>query len=304
LASLKSGDELLLRTSTGSAYRFAFAGAVRVAPQAAEVFRQTRPGLTLALLGEEGQASRVVIRAVYVPDSELSSPAGPAAQEIQAGQAVVIDAALRLTFLGATPGAPPGTPPGSVYLVVDYAVENVLEGGASLASQGFIHQVVDANGLTYSSTEIEPAGGLSYPALPAQLAARRPVTTSAAYLVPEETLARGLAWRFTPAPGGTMVQANIAPYAGSLQPQVSVREAARLPDGSLSLSFDVRASDLRPAQVSAAEVEVQGGRLAAGNNFPWQVPAGTAADFRLWLAPDGQTLTVVLLGQGFEVRVE
>jgi hypothetical protein len=101
-----------------------------------------------------------------------------------------------------------------------------------------------------------------------------------------------------------MVQANIAPYAGSLRPQVSVREAARLPDGSLSLSFDVRASDLRPAQVSAAEVEVQGGRLAAGNNFPWQVPAGTAADFRLSLAPEGQMLTVVLLGQGFQVQVE
>src|SRR5512136_175242 len=67
LASLKAGDEMLLRMSTGPAYRFAFADVVRVAPQASEVFRQTRPGLTLALLSEESDSSRIVVRAVYLP---------------------------------------------------------------------------------------------------------------------------------------------------------------------------------------------------------------------------------------------
>jgi hypothetical protein len=320
LAGLRTGDELLLRMSTGSAYRFAFADAVRVAPQAAEVFRQTRPGLTLALLGEEDQASRVVIRAVYVPDSELAGGGvGDVSQAIEPGQPVVlpapvgaaqVDGALRLAYLAATPAAPPGTPPGYVYLAVDYAVENILAEGRPLATTNFVHQVVDAGGLSYPATTAAGSLAVRHPPLPVQLEAGRVATATAVYAVPEEALVAGLAWRFTPAPGGTTVQAAIPPYTGLLGAQVAAREATRLPDGSLAVIFTISAPQLRDVQITPADVEVRGGRLAEGDSFPWQVPAGDSADFRLSLAPDGpapyrgQAMTVSLLGHGFEVIEE
>lgn len=305
LASLRAGDELLLRMSTGPTYRFAFADAVRVAPQASEVFRQTRPGLTMALLGEAEQASRVVIRAVYIPDSELAGGGiGPMAQRVEAGQPVTLDEALRLTFLGATPFAPPGTPPGYAYLAVDYAVENVLRGEALLAT-GFVHQVMDGDGLAYPPAS--EAGGVpvQYRPLPARVEAGQVVTTTAVYAVPEGSLSEGLAWRFAPSASGTVVQAQIPPYAGSLEPRVAARESMRLPDGSLAVIFNLSASGLRDVQVTADDVQVQGGILNwEDNRFPWQVPAGGSADFRLSLVPDGQVVTIALLGQAFEVTLE
>jgi hypothetical protein len=305
LASLRAGDELLLRMSTGPAYRFAFADAVRVAPQASEVFRQTRPGLTLALLGEAEQASRVVIRAVYIPDSELAEGGiGPLAQRVEAGRPVTLDEALRLTFLGATPFVTAATPPGYVYLAVDHVVENVLSSEA-LPTTVFVHQVMDGNGLAYPSAS--PVGGVPdrYRPLPAEVEAGQVMTTTAVYAVPEDALSEGLAWRFAPSPSGTMVQAQIPPYAGLLEPQVASREAMRLPDGSLAVTFNLSASGLRDVQVTADDVQVQGGILKwEDNRFPWQVPAGASSDFRLSLIPDEQVVTIALLGQGFEVSME
>jgi hypothetical protein len=302
LAALRPGDELLLRMSTGPAYRFAFADAVRVAPQASEVFRQTRPGLTLALMGEQAQASRVVIRAVYLPDSELSGAAAPAAQTVTAGRAATLDGALRLTYLEAIPFALPTTPPGYVYLAVDYTVENAL--GQALLTTNFMRQVVDADGLSYPAIQMAGGGPASYPPLPAQLEAGQAMTTTDVYAVPEAALRAGLAWRFAPSPSGMTVQATIAPYTGPLQPQVTIKQALCQPDGSLAVTLSLAASGLREAQVTAADIQVQGGRLGVANAFPWQVAAGKSSDFTLSLAPDGQLVTIALGGQGFEFSLE
>jgi hypothetical protein len=305
LASLKAGDEMLLRMSTGPAYRFAFADVVRVAPQASEVFRQTRPGLTLALLSEEGDASRIVVRAVYLPDSELSGDDAPAAQAIEAGQPATLDGALRLTYLGATPFTTPRTPAGRIYLAVDYAVENVLAGGEALLTTNFTHQAVDADGLAYPISSPADGSPTRYLPLPAQLEPGRVVTTTSVYAMPEATLQTGLTWRFAPSPSGTLVQARIEPYSGSLQPQVAVRGAKRLPDDSLIATLSVSAPALRDVQISAGDIQVQGGDLGASNAFPWHVAAGQSTEFTLTLVPKDQSpMTVALLGQGFELSVE
>ena len=305
LASLKAGDEMLLRMSTGPAYRFAFADVVRVAPQASEVFRQTRPGLTLALLSEAGDSSRIVVRAVYLPDSELSGGDAPAAQAIEEDQPVTLDGALRLSYLGATPFTTPRTPAGRIYLAVDYAVENVLASGEALLTTNFTHQAVDADGLAYPISSPVDGSTTRYLPLPAQLEPGRVVTTTSVYAVPEATLQTGLTWRFAPSPSGTLVQARIEPYSGSLQPQVAVRGAKRLPDDSLIATLSVSAPALRDVQISAGDIQVQGGDLGTSNAFPWHVAAGQSTEFTLTLVPKDQSpMTVALLGQGFELSVE
>jgi hypothetical protein len=305
LASLKAGDELLLRMSTGPAYRFAFADVVRIAPQASEIFRQTRPGLTLALLSEANDSSRIVVRAVYLPDSELSGGDAPAAQAIEEGQPVTLDGALRLSYLGATPFTTPRTPAGRIYLAVDYAVENVLASGETLLTTNFTHQAVDADGLAYPISSPVDGSTTRYLPLPAQLEPGRVVTTTSVYAVPETTLQTGLTWRFATSPSGTLVRARIEPYSGSLQPQVAVRGAKRLPDESLIVTLSLSAPALRDVQISAGDIQVQGGDLGTSNAFPWHVAAGQSTEFTLTLIPqDKSPMMVALLGQGFELSVE
>ncbi len=298
LASLALGDELLLRMSTGSAYRFAFLDAMRVAPQASEVFRQNRPGLTLALLGDEGQPARVIVRATYIPDSELSHGGPGAGQAAMAaiGQAVALDT-LALTVQAARPVVDRQTPPGHVYLAVDYEVENA-GGGLPLMTGSFLHRLESADGLTFP---LAPSGAAGAAVLPAVIEAGQTVAGTALYVIPETALGQELRWRFAPAASGPAAQVRVPPYDGSLAALVAVDEARLQADGSLAVTMTVRAA-LRAVQVTGADIMAEGAALdPAANVFPWQVEAGQTGHFRLVVSPQANPIRLGLLKQGFEI---
>jgi hypothetical protein len=298
LASVRPGDELLLRMSTGPAYRFALADAVRVAPQASEVFRQTRPGLTLTLLGDADPASRIVLRATYLPESELGLALPEAAETVPLGQPAPLAQAVRLTCLAAellTAAAPPGYR----YLRVDYRLEH--SGSGPLATGAFNHHV-RAGELTYGP--VSPAEQWpTYPALPAQLQAGQVVTTTAVYALPETALAGPpLTWAFTTTPGGPGVSVELPLPGRPPGAEVTLQATSRPDSGTLLLSLEIR-SALRQLMLTAADLHIEGATLSpAGNFFPWQVAASEAGQFNLLLAPDGSgRLTVALLEHGFEI---
>ena len=296
LASLRSGDQMLLRMSTGPTYRFILADLVRVAPQTSEVFLQNRPGLTLVLLSDEAE-SRVILRALYIPDSELGLANPEPVKQAAPGERVVLADRLRLTYLNYEIIPVPDTPPGYAYLGINFVLENV-GGNASLLTASLLHHL-ESNGLTYPS--VSTAGALSYPSLPETLPVRTPLTATLVYAVPETTLREALIWLFALEPTGARAQVTLPPYEGRLTPEVVVKEAS-LDNGILFLGLEVRAA-LRNLQVGVAEVQVQGGSLSpVGNYFPWRVAAGETDEFILLLTPDGSgRLVITLLEQGIEV---
>jgi hypothetical protein len=304
LASLQAGDELLLRMSTGPAYRFAFADLVRVAPHASEIFRQNRPGLILALLGEEEQSTRVVLRAIYVPNTDPDEAVLPVTQGTALGEPVLVNETLRLTCLGSAPLTLPDTPPGYVTVGVDYVIQNVLK-DLPVATAPFAHYL-EAEGINYPAiqTLVTRAVG-KYPPLPATLKAGEVVTTTAIYAVPEPVLQTGLVWQFAPDPaGGTAIRVALPPYAGSFQAEIGVQDVGLHDDGTLAVKIRVRAPALRGIEVNAADIQVQGGAFSpVGNVFPWRIAAGKTGQFSLLLLPDHNAagLTVALLEQGFEL---
>ena len=306
LASLNPGDEILLRMSTGPTYRFAYADAVRVSPQASEIFVQVRPGLIIALLGDEGQPARIIIRAVYLPGRSESGGETAAVSLVSLGQTAWIGESLRLTCLGYEPSVPPGAPPGYVHLAVQFVVENRLDD--PLVTNAFAHQVIVAElaypAITHSGTGqaavTRPAG--AYPDLPASLAKGQVFTATASYAIPEVALKEELRWQFAPDPAGPAIQVLLPPYQGRLEPTVSVKSIEMRAEGVLAIEFRLQAPDLHALEIGAADLKVEGAALApAGNAFPWRLGPSERDEFSLLMIPDISPVMVGLLGQGFEI---
>jgi hypothetical protein len=302
LASLRPGDSMLLRMSTGPTYRFAYVDVVRVAPQASEIFGQSRPGLTLALLGDVEQPARIVIRAVYIPGGVEDRRRANQVEQVSVGMPVPVGEGLWLTCLGSEPKVLPGTPPGYVHLGVNYIVENRSEGGLELATGPFTHHV-EADGLSYpaiQSSIVRLAG--TYPPLPELLEPGQAVTTTAVYAVPEAAIKKELTWQFAPDPTGQpAVQVTLPPYEGSLVAQVTPK-TVNLVEDRLVLTLTVQAPALHGVEITAANIKVEGGTVpVAGNSFPWRLTPGERAEFALSLIPTDSPVMASVLEQGFEI---
>jgi hypothetical protein len=299
LAGLQPGHQFLLRMSTGVVYRFVYADTVRVAPQASEIFWQTRPGLTLVLLGNEAE-TRVVIRALYVPDSDLGlADKSPVTRAIP-GQRVVLDDKVRLTYLDSQLVPAPETLRGYAYLGVNAVVEYV-GGDLPLLTAGFMHHI-EVEGLLYPMVSADGAG--PHPGLPDSLSPRHPFTATIVYAVPDNVLRQELSWQFAADPGeGERVQVVIPPFEGDLTPQVTLNKVT-LDNGMLVLVLEITAA-LHNLTLQPTDLTVQGGHLSPiGNYFPWRIPAGERDEFILLLSPDGNgPVVLTLLEQGIEVTL-
>lgn len=303
LSSIGPGDTFILRMSTGPVYRFAFADMVRVSPQSSEIFRQNRPGMTIALLGDEEESTRVVIRGLYLPDSDLGMDFAAPAKKAALGETVVIADTFQLTPLTSHLVNLPGMEMiGYAYLAVDYVVEN--KGALPLMTSSFVHRV-KGTGMTYPSVSVIPsaAGKLPYPPLPDTIQTQQVFTTTSVYVIPEAGLSESMVWSFAPDPSsGGEVEVQLPPNNGAAS-AIEVRVIrANLQDGTLLVNFSI-GSMTQDVEVLASDIKIEGGTLSPiGNFFPWRLPAGTSREFSLLLSPDGShRMVVTLLKQGFEL---
>ena len=294
LAGLAFGDVFLLRTSTGLTTRFAYVDTVRVAPQVTELFGQRRPGLTLVLLNDGTADSRIVIRGLYVPGSEVDSSVGPMIEPAEVNQPLVLDDRLRLTALGYALLPSAAAPAGYVYLGVNFRATYLQRGQALPATALQTRLTVDR--LTYPRVTVNETQPL-----PEQLFYGQVVTASLTYAVPEAVMTKEMSWAVSLDPAGEQARIRLLPYAGRLQPVVTLSEA-KFEGETLLLSFKVEAA-FRPLDLTATDLQLQGGSLApTGNTFPWSVAAQEQGNFTLLVRPEGAgPLTVSLLQQGFEV---
>lgn len=300
LASLIAGDQFLLRMSTGQAYRFVYADTIRVAPQASEVYGQNRPSLTLVLLGSN-EETRIVIRALYVPDADLisltdtSSPVKP----IRPNQRVVLDDRVAVTFLGNEVIPAPDTLRGYAYMGVNCIIEYLDHTTTGpLLTSSFIHHI-EFEGLTHPMVAVNKT---RYPVLPENLQPHTPVTVTLVYAIPESNLRQEMLWGFIANPAmGTTAQAILPPYEGPLAPVVEVLDYV-MEDKGITLTLKITAA-LHDVELATSGLQIQGGMLSpTGNHFPWRIPFGEARAFQLILNPDkSQKLTVILLDQGIEL---
>ena len=295
LAALKPGDDLILRMSTGPAYRFAFADAVRVPPQASEIFRQTEPGLTLVLMGEQAQPTRVIIRAHYQHQSELETGLVNPAPTTTLGQSIHIDDLLQLTPLSARPIPNPATPAGYVTLALDVVLKN--QTSRPLDTTQFQHHL-QAAGAHFAAITIE---GVS--AWPNSLAARSAITATLTYAIPERVLQQGSSWVFAPNQQATPSAVVAIPgYSEPLTPRIELISAGM---HKTLISSTVRIqSTFKPVVVEPEDLLIAGAQLdPLGSRLPWVIQAGEQATFPLWLRPEAQQMQITLYDQSFDLTL-
>ncbi len=275
---------------------------VRVSPQSSEIFRQNRPGLTIALLGDEEETTRVVVRALYLPDSDLGMEFSAPVKKISIGETAVMADLFQLTPLTSKQIELPGMEMiGYSYMAVDYVIEN--KGTVPLMSSSFVHNIKGI-GMTYPSVSVIPSamGALPYPPLPDIIEAHQVFTTSSVYVVPEAGLSESMTWSFSPEPSsGESVEMPLMTTEAPAATEVRVTRA-NLQDGTLLINFYI-GNPAKDIEVNVSDIKVEGGTPSPiGNFFPWRLQAGNAKEFPLLLTPDGRgRLTVAFLNQAFEV---
>ena len=203
LQALSQADEITIDLSSGQTLHFRYAGRQFVSPGSSDIFSQSRPGLTLVLLGENTD-QRLAVTASYAADSEVGQ-AGPGvlAQintpvEIGGAKVTVLSARLVLNA--------PGIPVGSSFYLVDFTVENV--GTNPLDAANFQIELQDYANQKYKlSTTASQQGPNSPPK--GQLPPGISATFTAGFEVPSNVNGPVLVWIFSPQPG-FKAQANVA----------------------------------------------------------------------------------------------
>ncbi|MBN1890465.1 MAG: hypothetical protein JW850_20900 [Thermoflexales bacterium] len=301
--TLSEADTLQLVLANQRILTFQFSGRLWVEQNAAsELFQQFRPGLTLALLGDEG-AKRLVITASYVSGAEPTPSTGVVAT---IGTAVQVGEARVSVLSGELIKQSPALPVGFAYYLVDFRVECL--GPNTLDASMFQMDLIDGENRPYALSiqasqlgQHGPAGG--------QLSPGQVLTATAGYLVPQAISGPAVVWSFSSRPG---LQAPARFQLALVEPipTPNPRSLARIQIDSVGYSHDTteiliaggigNPSD-QVVLVAAEDVVLESGGArmslnAADPVLPWNIAPGESRAFTLRyprMAPGIATLHIL-----------
>jgi hypothetical protein len=309
LAGLASGDEIVLRLSSGVELFFSFEQQRELETDAlGSVFEQFEPRLTALL--QQGTGSWLVTSAIYVTRVEPVQPALPGALASPNVPVRVGDAQVTVTDGYALRDAP-DLLAGTMYYVVEFSVENVS--AQPLDADLFTMQLYDGAGNQYLLSSVASALGDSGP-LEGELAPGEVAAGSAGYLVPEALAGPVLIWTFSPSPGSEVWASVGIPFEGELEPaepaqaEVTITDALLGSDGStLLIEGEVRNVGGSTLTVEASDITLSssagiGELLADAPPLPWTIEPGQTRVIELQFEkPEAASVLLTLLGYSFEI---
>ncbi|MBI5563402.1 MAG: hypothetical protein HY870_00800 [Chloroflexi bacterium] len=192
LQAMSEADEIVVDLSNGQSLTFQYTGRQFVSAGSVDIFAQTRPGLTLVLLGDNTD-QRVVVNADYVPDSEVGKAVPSSLAQIntpiELGGAKVTVTSARLVVNA------PGVPVGSAFYMVDFIVENI--GADAVDAAGFIVELQDYANQKYRLSDTASAIGPNPPPK-GQLLPGIAASFTSGFEVPANVTGPVLVWNFKP----------------------------------------------------------------------------------------------------------
>jgi hypothetical protein len=293
LAGLTSGDRLTLTLSNGNVLVFSSSQAERVAANDTSPMAQTRPGLTLVMLGSM-QTERLVIRARYLPEEGLTSESG---QKVDDLTVKVLDTNIIDTDE-------------KRYVVVEYQVNN--QSTLPVDPDIFNLTLQDGTGLLYQPNAEATAQGQAG-ALDVLIPPGSTVQGSAGYFVPQD-MQPPLTWIFRADPASSESARFVLPYElpPPSPPQPNVEITTAFVDNRQNLIVvNGVIRNLGESRLTIEQNNVQLSSSAGSSSlqttnppWPWVVEGGSEQNFELQFSrpPNVQSVLLDILGFTFELQ--
>lgn len=275
LESLSPGDTIALTTRQGVTHEFSFDSRAEVPTSDRSVFNQQTPGVTLVLLGGEGD-TRLIVRGRY----EVAAAAGGGSNNV-----VQLGETAQLGELQITPVATsyladrPEAPPGFAFYLVDFTLQNVGLTAIDTANYRFV--LSDELGNQYAANPIGSRLG-NNPPLSGFVNAGQSLAATLGYQIPAGLVSPTLTWTVANTLDGTEIQAILPFTTGgqtSQNAQVAVADAVITPDlNNLIITGQITNVSNQPLVVVGEDISL---RTVAGSDFlllasnpafPWTVP--------------------------------
>lgn len=282
LESLATGDAISLTTRQGVTHDFTFESRQEVAANDRTVFSQQTPGVTIVLLGGDGE-TRMVVRGRY----EVAPAAGnDTSGAVQLGETAQLGelqvSPLATSYLADRPEAPPGF----AFYLVDFSLQNVGLTAVDTANYRFV--LTDELGNQYAANPIASRLG-NNPPLSGFLNAGQSVTATVGYQIPAGLVSPTLTWTVQDVANGTQVQAVLPFTSGgqtSSNAQISIVDVVITQDlGNMIISGQIANTSDQPLVVVREDLSL---RTVAGSDFlllatnpafPWTVPPNQTLQF-------------------------
>jgi hypothetical protein len=304
LEALSEADKIVVEKTDGQTLEFKFTGRKMVAPDDKSVFTQQRPGLTLLLLGADGE-QRMVVTADYVVDSEANKSVP--SKTVAINTPVEIGPVRIKALSGRLVENAPGIPVGSAFYQVDFTAENTSDATVNVAD--FVFELRDYAGQKYKLSDTASRLGPNPP--PAgQLLPGLSSTFMSGFEVPSNITGPVLTWGFKPA-AAFNGQATVAvPLVGPTptpdprsQARVQISQAYFSPDQTELIvvgGIENPTGALITVGESDVALKTPDGVLAALRlpepAFPWRVSPNDTVNFTLHFSrlPSNQAILTIL----------
>jgi len=295
---------MVLTTQSGTEYTFTFNSRNTVPTSNRDVFAQNMPGITLVLLGSEGQ-ERLVVHGRYV----VSEATAENDNVVSLGETAQLDN-VQITVTGASylPDRPE-TPPGFALYQIDYQIQNV---GLSAFDTGNLQiTLLDDLGNQYATNALASQLG-NNPSLDGFVNAGQTAQATAGYQVPIGLSSSSLHWVVMRADTGSQVQVNIpftGPGGGTEAVDISLARADVSPDlTNLQLGGQVTNLGTQPVVVTERDISLSTDDgsvypiLSTNPAFPWMVAPGQTAQFFLtFQRPPTDAAVFIVLNRPFQL---
>ncbi len=313
LQALSEADQVTLELSNGQTVEFKFDAQQLVSPDSKAIFAQQHPGLTLILLGNDGE-ERLVVTANYDVESEVNRtvPSGVVAVNTP----IEINAVRVKVLGGRMVENAPGIPVGSAFYLVDFTVENV--GEEALDASNFVFELLDYARARYRLTDAAsnlgpnpPPGGQLLPGLSA--------TFTTGFEVPSNITGPILTWIFKPSAALREQAAVAVPLLGPTptpdprtRVRVQISQAYYTPDQAELIIVGNVANPttvIIPLGTADIDLSTQEGIHATLNSsepsLPLRVGPGDSVDFTLRFSRlPSITAILKILSNSFELTLQ
>ena len=304
MQALSEADKITVEKSDGQTLEFKFGERKMVAPDDKSVFTQQRPGLTLLLLGADGE-QRMVVTADYLVDSETNKSVP--SKTVAINTPVDIGPVRVKALSGRLVENAPGIPVGSAFYQVDFTAENLSDAAVNVAD--FVFELRDYAGQKYKLSDTASKLGPNPPPS-GQLLPGLSSTFMSGFEVPSNITGPILTWGFKPA-ASFNGQATVAvPLVGPTptpdprsQARVQISQAYFSPDQTELIivgGIENPTGALITVGESDISLKTPEGVLATLKlpepAFPWRVGPNDTVNFTLHFSrlPSNQAILTIL----------